>query len=193
MKNLSITAHYYLLALLALFFVPATFAGTTGAYDISATKKKQESSTEKTAFRPNLERGTDSYYYEISVRSTSPLNPAKVSLEYLIFVENPNGQIVLATKGRTPVTTSLAGPVKVKTDTFDLKSVEIDRDHRRDVDVESDVYGYAIRLVDGEGKAVAEKLSSSKIKPLVNWGASEQGTNELKRGSGKRFKKAKRF
>ena len=113
----------------------------------------------------------------------------------MVLVQNPDGNIVTAVKEAKPLAVPVGTPVKTKTKTFELQSVEWDRRHAKDHKVESEVYGYAIRLLNQAGEPVGEKLSSAKIKAKVDWdalGAPTKPTKDIKGGPGKRGKKLKR-
>ena len=195
MKYILKSSRIVLAASLASLCLITTSAQAAGAFDISAKKQKVESSSKDGIFNPNIEKKTESYCFEVSVRNTSPLNEAQLTLQYMVLVQNPDGNVVTAAKEAKPLVVPVGVPVKTKTKTFELQSLELDRRHAKDHKVESEIYGYAIRLLNSAGEPVGEKFSSDKVKAKVDWnalGSATKPTKEVKFGAGKRGKKLKR-
>lgn len=170
-QNASTFSRICVLILCACTLMSAQAAET---YDITAVKHKMESKEEKLRVRgpgpKTIEREIDTYYYGLTVRNKSPLNPAGVHVQYIVYLEQAKGHVTPAVFGTGKLSTPLGKSAAFKTEPFNVRSLEWDRKHRKDVERSAEVDGYAIRLLDPSGeKVLAEKFSSARIKSEVDW------------------------
>ena len=182
----SLSSAFLFTTLLTLSTANSSQLNAAETYDVGATRHKVASVEEEIKRRglgpKTLDHEVDVYEYDVKVRSKSPLNPATVKVQYIIYVEQVKGRITPSVHGTDTLTVPLGKTISMRTNAFHLQSIEADRKKRKDVERETELEGFAIRVLHPEKNTVlGEKYSSNQIKQQVDWSvisAKKAGVNQ---------------
>lgn len=150
-----------------LVFIAA--AGVCGEdIKIKATKKTADRDTGDSVALPSGESRylREEVYYKFEITRMSPSIPSVVSLEYMLFRQEPDGKIERAVSKKDTVSLTLGMPVTLETDKVLLKGREWTG--RRSGEFTQELAGYGIILRDRNGETVYEVFEPSSIEKLVD-------------------------
>lgn len=102
-------------------------------------------------------------YFSIELRRMTPSAPEEVTLETLIVLETPMGRVFPGGYSRESVQLPLGIATTLETDSVVLESFEWRNRGGGDGVVGTKLLGYAVRLLDADGKVLAARYQPKEI------------------------------
>ena len=153
----------HLVPLLIIFsFASSSFGAAL--VDITATKKTGQKARGDRQNVGNLSGKINSraVYYEFNVRTVSP-QVSRARAEWVVLTETL-GMVMPAGHGERMLNLKLGHSTNWKSDPIDLKELEFrGLPELGSGEIETEIKGYGIRLLDGNGQLIGEEYSSTRV------------------------------
>jgi hypothetical protein len=156
--------------ILAVVLVSAVSSAQAVTFSVQARKDTvtRRSSDSQKLPRGSTQLNVQNLRYLFTVKRTSLQAPDEVTVAWMVLIEHPDGSLAVGTQGHETYDPQKERSHEVATDAFELKEREWDRrGGRKSGSLSSSVFGYGVRIHDGDGNVLGEKFSSSKVKPEI--------------------------
>ena len=163
-KFTSLIIHLILLCPILAWSQPSDF-------DISGTIKtvEQNDDREMDIPRGDVEIENEMKILEINLRRTDPTVSETVMVHWAVVLQDTRGRLQIATRGKQKVSLEIGIPVELKSQNFSVKRADYDfeGDDFLNGDMEQEVEGYAIVLLNAAGKEVGALFQPGSMETNV--------------------------
>lgn len=165
-----------------------TVTAQSTVFQISGSVKTQEKEKSEKRYLPrgDVQTETETKVLEIALKRINPTVGASAKVQWAVWMKQVSGKLQVVTKGQREIQTSVGVPVELTSDSFELRSRDIDFRHGHGNDLEQEIAGYAIRILDEEGEEIGVKFQPSSIeeeaRKLMN-SASKEDDRDWSKGA----------
>lgn len=155
--------------ILATTLTAALTLAAAPAITIKATKKTADTDRNRENLG-SLRSRQDTYkkkYLELTLTAAGIPPPGDIVVNWAVLIEDVKNRTHLGALGGTQTNFGRARSIEIRTDEFDMEEHSVSRP-RGNVERDSEVHAYGIRITDLQGKILADKIEPAKAAAEIN-------------------------